>query len=149
MIGSLRRAADRINLGVVLDSRGFVLLIKRVREEVGRCGARLKWAFPGGRPHKGEPQKKCVAREVRRETGYAVRPLFRIASRTHPQFSVRITYWLCELKIPSPASEPAEPHEVGEIRWVRAGRVERMFTSNFDSRVKKALARANVRGGMR
>jgi 8-oxo-dGTP diphosphatase len=53
---------------VVLDSRGRLLLIRRGHEP-----GRGLWSVPGGRVEPGESVAAAVEREVREETGLAVR----------------------------------------------------------------------------
>jgi 8-oxo-dGTP diphosphatase len=53
---------------VVLDSRGRLLLVRRGHEP-----GRGLWSVPGGRVEPGESVAAAVEREVREETGLAVR----------------------------------------------------------------------------
>ena len=53
---------------VVLDARGRLLLIRRGNEP-----GRGLWSVPGGRVEAGESVSAAVEREVREETGLAVR----------------------------------------------------------------------------
>ncbi|WP_167761163.1 NUDIX domain-containing protein [Geodermatophilus sp. DF01_2] len=53
---------------VVLDARGRLLLIRRGHEP-----GRGLWSVPGGRVEAGESAAAAVEREVREETGLAVR----------------------------------------------------------------------------
>jgi ADP-ribose pyrophosphatase YjhB (NUDIX family) len=53
---------------VVLDDRGRLLLIRRGTEP-----SKGSWSVPGGRVEPGESPAEAVVREVREETGLAVR----------------------------------------------------------------------------
>ncbi|MFW3171901.1 NUDIX domain-containing protein [Geodermatophilus sp. CPCC 206100] len=53
---------------VVLDARGRLLLVRRGHEP-----SRGLWSVPGGRVESGETTAAAVEREVREETGLAVR----------------------------------------------------------------------------
>ncbi len=128
-----------INLGVVRNQKGEILMIRRVKEEVGRDGKPLIWAFPGGKQRFGETREECVKREVLAETGYDVRPAQQISLRMHPNFTVLIAYHLCELNAPKPVAEPAEPHEVAEIRWIPPKEVIELAGPALDPDVKRTL----------
>lgn len=128
-----------ISLGVVFGRGGKVLMIRRMLEEVGEGGV-LRWAFPGGKPTGGESGADCVKREIREETGYAVRVIREITNREHPNFSRHITYYLCELEQEEPMYGPQEFYEVAVIRWVRPQDVAGLVTSNLDSEVSVLLA---------
>jgi 8-oxo-dGTP pyrophosphatase MutT (NUDIX family) len=130
---------DFINLAVVINEKKEVLLIKRVQKEKGKDGAVLTWAFPGGKQRLNESKERCVIREVLAETGYEIKPIMEISSRFHPQFPVFIVYHLCKLVFPDPIAKPKEPHEIGEIRWVKPKEVSKLFTTDIDPKVKEEL----------
>jgi ADP-ribose pyrophosphatase YjhB (NUDIX family) len=54
--------------GIVHDAHGRLLLIRR-----GRDPHRGRWSLPGGRIEAGESPEQAVERELREETGLAVR----------------------------------------------------------------------------
>jgi len=128
-----------INLGVVLDQQGRVLVIRRKKPEKGARGAILGWAFPGGKQRLSESRRACVEREVQAETGYQVEAVKAISMRVHPEFPVVVVYHLCRLKQPKPVSRPKEPWEVEEIRWVKPEEIKNLFTSNLDPKVAAEL----------
>ena len=53
-----------INLGIVINNKGEVLIIKRKVPEKGKSGKILVWAFPGGKQESGETRESAVEREV-------------------------------------------------------------------------------------
>ncbi|MBI2034075.1 MAG: NUDIX hydrolase [Candidatus Liptonbacteria bacterium] len=128
-----------INLGVVLNKKGEVLMIRRTVEETGKNGSILKWAFPGGRQRGNETREECLKREIFAETGYAVAPAHKISLRVHPQFPIVIVYYLCYLASEKPAADPVEPDEVAEIRWVKREDIPNLVTTDLDRGVKKQL----------
>ncbi|MCX6724810.1 MAG: NUDIX hydrolase [Candidatus Shapirobacteria bacterium] len=128
-----------INLGVVLNSKGEVLLIKRKKPEQGAKGAVLTWAFPGGKQKYEELRKEGVEREVLAETGYQVKALKEISLRYHPEFPVIIVYHLCKTEDSKQKAKPSEPWEVEEIRWVKPEEIRNLITSNLDEKVAKEL----------
>jgi ADP-ribose pyrophosphatase YjhB (NUDIX family) len=130
---------DFINLGVVFNKKGEVLLIRRVKEEIGGDGSKLTWAFPGGQQRLTESRTDCVKREILAETGYDIESFKEISLRPHPQFSVFIVYHRCRLISPNPIAKPSEPHEVAEIRWVKPQEIKNLITTNLDPKVSREL----------
>ena len=130
---------DFINVGVVLNDTGEVLMIRRVKKESGRNNAVLEWTFPGGKQHLSENRTACVKRVVLAETGYEVEPVREISSRMHPQFLVFIVYHLCRLVASKPTAKPADSHEVAEIKWVKREEVSNLITSDLDEKVMREL----------
>ena len=128
-----------INLGVVLNPKGEVLLIKRKSPEQGAKGAVLTWAFPGGKQKYEESREEGVEREVLAETGYEVNAIKEISLRYHPEFPVIIVYHLCKTEDFKPKAKPSEPWEVEEIRWVKPEEIRQLITSNLDKNVAKEL----------
>ena len=128
-----------INLGVVINKEGMVLVIRRAKEEAGAGGAVLRWAFPGGKQRLTESRNDCVKRETLVETGYAVKPERQISLRLHPQFPMYIAYHLCRLEREEPVGKPLEPDEIAEIRWVKPVEIPKLITSDLDPGVRAAL----------
>lgn len=128
-----------INLGVVLNGKGEVLMIRRKVLEVGTDGSVLQWAFPGGKQRLDETREECVKREVLTETGYDIEPIKQISIRVHPQFPVTIVYHLCSLKTSEPVAKPSEPHEIAEIKWVKSEEIKELFTTDIDPKVANEL----------
>jgi len=128
-----------INLGVVLNNKGEVLIIKRKVIEKGSDGSILQWAFPGGRQRLDETREECVKREVLLETGYEIEPIKQISLRVHPQFLVIVAYHLCVLKSQEPVAKPSEPHEIEEISWIKPEKLKELVTTDIDPKVKQEL----------
>lgn len=135
-------ATKFINIGIVFNKAGEVLMIRRVKEETGIGGAVLKWAFPGGKQRLVESRNDCVKREILMETGYDVKPTRQISLRKHPQIDMFIAYHLCTLLAEEPIAKPSEPHEVAEVKWVKKNETEKLITTDIDPGVRKELGLA-------
>jgi len=133
-------AKDFINLGIVINKRGDVLMIRRRKKEAGKDGSILEWAFPGGKQRYKESRGACVRREILAETGYdVVVARENVSMRIHPQIPVFIIYHFCGLKSEKPIAEPKEFHEVAEIRWVKKEEIKNLITTDFDKNVARGL----------
>jgi mutator protein MutT len=135
-----KKEAQRfINLGITLNKKGEVLMIRRKKKETGRDGSVLEWAFPGGKQKLNESREECVKREVLDETGYEVESIKQISMRMHPQIMVFIVYHLCDLKSEKPVSKPKEPHEIAEIKWVKKEDIKKVITTDLEEKVAEEL----------
>jgi ADP-ribose pyrophosphatase YjhB (NUDIX family) len=132
-------AQDFINLGIVLNGKDEVLMVRRVKKETGRDGAVLEWAFPGGKQRFSESRAECVKREVLDETGYDVEPVKEISLGVHPQFLIFIVYHLCRLKSENPVAGPKESHEIAEIKWIRKEDIKKLITTALNKEVSREL----------
>jgi len=128
-----------INLGIVLNSKGEVMVIRRKKVERFKTGSILSWAFPGGKQHLDESRKKCIEREVMAETGYEIEAEKEISIRVPPEQPVLLVYHLCRLIQQKPVGKPQQPWEVEEIRWIRPGELKNLFTSSLDPKVAEEL----------
>lgn len=128
-----------INLGIVSNDRGEVLIVRRVKEEVYKDGKILRWAFPGGKQRLGESRSEGVKREVFDETGYEVTPIKEISLRVHPETPVIIVYHLCKLVQPKQIKEPAQPWEIAEVKWVKPEELMAYFITSLDPKVALEL----------
>lgn len=138
-MGKVKEAKDFINLAVVENKQGKVLMIRRKNEEKGKDGSVLKWAFPAGKQRFSETREECVKREVLAETGYEIKSLRQISLKMHPQFSVMIVYHLCELVSEKPVAKPKEPYEIAEIKWIKKEDIKNLITTELNPDVAKAL----------
>jgi len=134
-----KEVKDFINLGIIINDKDQVLMIRRREKETGRQGAVLEWAFPGGKQRLDETRKQCVERETLDETGYDVESVKEISLRVHPQILVFIVYHLCKLKSAKPVAKPKEPHEIAEIKWIKKQNIKNLITSDLDPKVSQEL----------
>ncbi len=132
---------DFINLGVVRNEKGEVLIVKREEEEKSeKDNSILIWSFPGGKQRLNESREECVKRKVSERTGYDVASIKQISLRMHLQFPVMIAYHLCRLVSPKPTiAKPAESYKIAEIRWVKPEEIRKLFTTDLDPGVAKEL----------
>jgi mutator protein MutT len=128
-----------INLGIVINNKGEVLVIKRKVPEKGKSGKILAWAFPGGKQEQGETRESAVEREVLMETGYKVKAVKQINMRIHPDTGALVIYHLCELLEGNQIQPPSEPHEIEEIKWIKKEEIKNYFTTDIDPQVQKLL----------
>ena len=135
-----KEAKDFINLGIVLNKKGEVLMIRRVTKETGKNGSVLEWAFPGGKQRYSESRIDCVKREILAETGYdIVVAKENLSMRIHPQFPIFIVYHFCRLNSEKPIAKPQEPHEVAQIKWMKKSELKNLITTDLDEKVAKEL----------
>ena len=133
---------DFLNLGIVINDRKEVLLVRRLKQEKGKNGSVLTWSFPGGKQRINESRSECVIRGVLAETGYKVKSIKEISFRFHPQYPVFIVYHFCRLVSQKPVAKPVysyEISEIGEIRWVKPKEIKKLITTNLDLKVAKNL----------
>lgn len=135
------KGLPEIFLGVVQNLKGEVLIVHRVKEEKGTGKAVLSWVFPGGdKDFEGQTREEFVVSRLLEETGYRVIPGKTISEREHPEFPVYVYYVGCSLEKQAPEASPSDP-EVENAKWVQPKEIPNYFTSDFDPKVKEALAK--------
>ena len=134
-----KEVKDFINLGIVVNNKGEVLMIHRTEKEAGKNGAVLEWCFPGGKQRLGESRSESVERGVLAKTGYDIESIREISLRVHPQILVFIVYHFCRLKSEKPIDKPKEPDEIAEIKWVKKQEIKNLITTHLDEKVSQEL----------
>ena len=135
-----KEAKDFINLGIIVNDKEEVLMIRRIEKETGKNGAVLEWAFPGGKQRLNESREECVERNILSETGYDINPIKQIVLRIeHAQFPIMVAYHLCKLRSDKPVAKPKEPHEIAEIKWIKKQDIKKLITTNLDEKVSQEL----------
>jgi len=132
--------SEFIVLGVVINKKGEVLIVKRKGKETTLTGKELIWTFPGGKQKKGETREERVVKEVLAETGYKIKPIKQVHLRIHPDVFKMMVYFLCELEKEEPIQEIKEKDEIEEFRWVKLQELKDYFSTDIDPEVKKILA---------
>lgn len=135
----VKESKNFINLGVVRNEKGEVLMARRREKKVGSDGSVLEWIFPGGAQRYSESREECVKRRVLSMTGYNVTPVRQISMHVNPIFMKTLNYYLCQLDSPEPIAEPKEMHEIAEIKWVKPEEIRNLITTDLDPKVAKAL----------
>jgi len=128
-----------INLGVVLNDKGEVLMIRRRVLEKGTAGSVLQWAFPGGTQWTNETRQESVKRNILSETGYDIQWGRQIDLAFHPEIPVFIVYHLCSLASSDPIAKPKEAHEIAEIKWVKSEDIKQLITTALNPKVANEL----------
>jgi 8-oxo-dGTP diphosphatase len=128
-----------IVIGIIKNSQNKVLIINRLWQEKSMDGSTsLTWVFPGGNIDEGETNEEALAREIRNETGFKVSVGKMISERMHPQFPVKIHYYVCDL-VPSSMRPIVDVHEVESTKWVPVEELKDYFTTDIDPGVSKYL----------
>ena len=107
--------------GVILDGEN-VLLVRRGREPL--LG---EWSLPGGLVEVGEKLAEALRREIREETGLAVRvgPMVEVLDRILPDEQGRVRYhyvlvdYLCRVE----SGRLQAASDAAETRWVERSRL--------------------------
>lgn len=107
----------RVAIGGVVIKDDRVLLVRR-----GKAPAFGQWAIPGGSVELGETLKQAVEREIREETGIAVRAgevchLFETIRRDD-HGRVRFHYVIIDLMAEHLSGEPVPASDVTEAAWM-------------------------------
>jgi len=137
---SKKESKNFINLGVVVNDKDEVLMIRRVKKEPGKEGSVLEWAFSGGRQRLDESRNDCVKRHILSETGYDIDLIEQIVLRIeHAEFPIMVAYHLCKLKSEKPIAKPKEPHEIAEIKWIKKQDIKDLITTHLDEKVSQEL----------
>lgn len=117
-------------LSIVQNKQGQVLLVKKqllpiLARASGLTGAPQDavWFLPVGHQRIGETREECVARSVREEAGYAVKPLYEIRDSLTPRsvpdhLTIVKCAFLCNLDEEKMVDGWQPPGYVKEVRWV-------------------------------
>lgn len=141
-----------IGVGGVIVDRGRTVLIRRGTEPL-----RGEWSIPGGTIEIGETLEDAVRRELREETGLAVRVLELIElfdriymenaassaqDKKKPRYHYVIADYLCELI----GGEPRAGSDVTDLAFAREDELAKFrLTEKATSVLKKAFAMSRAR----
>ena len=123
-----------ILLGVVLDPKTRKILIARKENDQTIPG--LTWFFPGPNANHNEDIDKTLKKDIKEKTGYNVKNLGTIFSKTYPEKrEVLAIYFLCEVF----DGEEKAGKDIIELKWVAPEKLENYFTTSFHSRLKEYI----------
>jgi ADP-ribose pyrophosphatase YjhB (NUDIX family) len=137
-------AADTGHPTPKVDVRGAVfrdgrVLLVRERVDGG-------WTLPGGWADPGDTPSETIAREVREESGYEVRPVRLVAVHDRDRhndppiaYAVYKLFFLCELLQARQASEP--DHEIESVDWFDPHRPPGLSTGRVTTEQLELVAR--------
>ncbi len=123
-----------IVLGILFDTKTKKILIGKRKDPKDIEG--LSWAFPGGRPEKGEELEEALKREIKEETNYDVESLGVVYAKTYPEKRDLISvYFLCEII----GGEEKANDDFSELKWISTREIEDYFTTSFHPKLKEYL----------
>lgn len=119
-----------VGVGGILIEEGKVLLVRRGREPL-----KGHWSIPGGAVNTGERLEDAVCRELREETGLAVKPLFLVAvfERLMPDEKGATEYhyvlidYVCGLQDGVSPEEAKPGDDADELGWFALDEAETML----------------------
>jgi A/G-specific adenine glycosylase len=114
-----------VAVGVIWNGDRFYV---QRREEDGLLGG--LWEFPGGKREKGETFERCLAREIREETGFSVKvgPKATVVEHAYSHFTVELHAFHCVHK-----------KGKGPGRWVTLEEVEALAMPSANRKILAAL----------
>jgi len=123
-----------ILLGVVFNPKTRKILIGR--RENDPYIPELTWCFPGGQLSLGKDLDKTLKEKIKQKTGYDVKNLGTIFSKTYPEKKELLAvYFLCEVF--QGQEKPGD--DFVELKWVSPEDLEKHFTTSFHSRLKEYI----------
>lgn len=128
-----------VTVGIVLNKKGEVLIVRRRHPESLSKGRFLEWVFPGGVQEDNESREERVVKEILLETGYKTNVIRQIHFRIHSDTFVPIIYFLCSLENEEPVQDISEKDEIAEVKWVMPHELFNYFQSDLDPEVRKVL----------
>jgi len=110
---------------LVLEEKGKILFVKRSMKKKTLPGA---WAFPSGTMKERETSFQTIIREAKEELDIEVNPLRIIIETELPEFSVKLSFILCNIKKGIPIIN--EPDEIEELAYMTFNEFFNKFSDN-------------------
>jgi len=121
-------------LGIIFDPKEKKILIGKVQNNKELPD--LTWGFPGGRAVHGVDVDKTLKKNVKDQTGYDVKNLGAIFSKTYPEEGDLIAvYFLTQIF----EGEEKPGDDLTELKWVSPKELESYFTTSFHKKLKEYL----------
>jgi len=121
-------------LGIIFDPKKKKILIGRRENDPNIT--ELKWCFPGGRLKQGEDVDQALKRVLKLKTGYGVKNLGAIFSKTYPEKPELVSvYFLTQVFEGN--EKPGD--DIVELKWVSPKELEKHFTTSFHRKLKEFL----------
>ena len=121
-------------LGIILNPKTKKILIGRRENDPNIPN--LTWCFPGGRATYEEDVDKTLKRNVKAKTGYDVKNLGAIFSKTfHEKPDFLGVYFLTQVF----EGQEKPGHDLVELKWVSPNELENYFTTSFHKKLKQYL----------
>ncbi len=117
-----------VAVGAVVFRDGRVLLVRR-----GRPPSEDLWAIPGGKVRLGETLQAAAEREIREETGLAIRALEPVYTFDHLEQDesgrIRFHYVIVDLRAEYIGGQIRPGDDAREARWVSADEIANLTVS--------------------
>ncbi len=121
-------------VGIIFDPANKKILIGK-RENDPHL-PKLSWCFPGGRLNHGEDPDKKLKKRLKNQTGYHVKNLGSIFTKTYPEKENMVSiYFLCEAY----KGEELAGDNIIELKWISPEEVEDHFDAELHPRLKEYL----------
>jgi 8-oxo-dGTP diphosphatase len=92
-----------------------------------RNDGRPPWTFIAGENEPGESPADTIVREVKEETGLAIKPGTEIAARVHPRTGRHMVYVAARMATRERTPIVGDPEELAEVRWVTLAEAEQLM----------------------
>ena len=123
-----------IILGVIFDPEKKKILVGR--RENDPLIPSLTWCFPGGRAIQGEDVDKTLKDSIKKKTGYSIKNLGAIFSKTYPEKeNLLAVYFLTEVF----EGKENPGGNITELKWVSPKELENYFTHDFHKKLRQYL----------
>jgi ADP-ribose pyrophosphatase YjhB (NUDIX family) len=123
-----------IILGIIFDPKTKKVLIGK--REKDKLIPELKWCFPGGRASNKEDVDKTLKSKIKKKTGYKIKNLGTIFSRTYPEKpNLLAVYFLTQVF--EGKEKPGD--DIKELKWVSPKELEKYFPTSLNKKLKEFL----------
>jgi 8-oxo-dGTP diphosphatase len=119
--------------------RAYVLIVRKGKLLLVR-NRRGRWTLPGGRAKRDEKLRRAVKREVKEETGLAVRLKDRVSGnhiRRHRRPCAKCVAFEAEIR----KGKPKPKREITEVDWVEIDKALKRLRAFRRKQVRAALDR--------